>query len=166
MKKKLLIELFIYVVLVVIGIVLLFTYKPKKVEIIIPQDFQIEQKGGVNDAALPFEQWKHWHFRFLVWWTWNDYQEVIRKYKNAKMRGWDNTNCFRSMIIEMTNKYHRSQHCRRHLILFWFRLLFSWHLLGRKIKIKKILCNIYPNKYSSSGSWLDPLSYFNWYIWS
>ncbi|MCK8058410.1 MULTISPECIES: hypothetical protein [unclassified Fusibacter] len=56
MKKKLLIELFIYVLLVVIGIILLFTYKPNKVEIIIPQDFQIEQKGGVNDATIAFEQ--------------------------------------------------------------------------------------------------------------
>ena len=55
MKKKLLIEVFIYVVLVVIGIVLLFTYEPRKVEIIIPQDFQIEQEGGVNDATLPFQ---------------------------------------------------------------------------------------------------------------
>jgi len=40
----------------VIGIVLLLTSEPKKVEIIIMKDFQIEQEGGVNDATLPFEQ--------------------------------------------------------------------------------------------------------------
>ena len=48
MKKKLLIELIIYIVIVVIGIILLFTYKPEKNEIIIPQDFKIEIGRGEN----------------------------------------------------------------------------------------------------------------------
>lgn len=43
-------------VLVVIGIVLLFAFKPREKIIIVPQDFQIEQEGGVNDASLPNEQ--------------------------------------------------------------------------------------------------------------
>lgn len=56
MKKKMVIELIVYMVLVVIGITLLFAYKPREKIIIVPQDFQIEQEGGLNDAAIPNEQ--------------------------------------------------------------------------------------------------------------
>ena len=52
MKKKLLIELFIYAILVVIGVVLLFTQKEDKKPITIPSDFQIEE-GVEKDAAIP-----------------------------------------------------------------------------------------------------------------
>ena len=55
LKKKMIIELIIYMVLVVIGITLLFAYKPREKIIIVPQDFQIEQEGGLNDAAIPNE---------------------------------------------------------------------------------------------------------------
>jgi hypothetical protein len=51
-KKKLLIELIIYVVLVVIGIILLFTYESKEKEIIIPQDFKIEMGRGASNATV------------------------------------------------------------------------------------------------------------------
>jgi len=58
MKKKLLIELIIYAVIVVIGIILLFTYEPKQQEIIIPSDFKIEAEveRGETDVTLPNEQ--------------------------------------------------------------------------------------------------------------
>ena len=45
MKKKLLIELFIYIIVVVIGIVLLLTNKPKEKPLHINSDFKIE---GIN----------------------------------------------------------------------------------------------------------------------
>lgn len=53
MKKKLLIELFVYILLVVIGIILMFLYEPEEKEIIIPQDFKIER--GETDALIYFE---------------------------------------------------------------------------------------------------------------
>lgn len=43
MKKKMVIELLLYIVLVIVGIILMFTYKPDKPEIIMPNDFQIER---------------------------------------------------------------------------------------------------------------------------
>jgi len=46
MKKKLVIEMVIYAVIVVIGIILLFTYEPKEQEIVIPKDFEIQWNGG------------------------------------------------------------------------------------------------------------------------
>ena len=55
MKKKLVIELMIYIVIVVIGIIMLFMYEPKEVDIVLPKDFQIEQEGGINDALIPIE---------------------------------------------------------------------------------------------------------------
>ena len=55
MKKKMIIELIIYMVLVIIGTTLLFAYKPREKIIIVPQDFQIEQEGGLNDAVIPIE---------------------------------------------------------------------------------------------------------------
>lgn len=43
MKKKLLIELFVYVIIVVVGTLLLFTHKPKQNLIEIPSEFKIER---------------------------------------------------------------------------------------------------------------------------
>lgn len=43
MKKKLLIELFVYVIIVVVGTLLLFTHKPKQDPIEIPSEFKIER---------------------------------------------------------------------------------------------------------------------------
>ncbi|MPN61346.1 hypothetical protein [Clostridium sp. C8] len=54
MKKKLLIELFVYVIIVVIGIVLLFTYKPQREPITLPSDFKITQ-GSERNASLPIK---------------------------------------------------------------------------------------------------------------
>ena len=54
LKKILLIELIIYALLVVIGTILLFTYKPKENEIIIPGDFKIEMERGENSASIYF----------------------------------------------------------------------------------------------------------------
>jgi len=45
-KKKLVIEMVIYAVILVIGIILLFTYEPNEQEIVIPKDFEIEWDGG------------------------------------------------------------------------------------------------------------------------
>ena len=53
MKKKLVIELMIYIVIVIIGIIMLFMYEPEDVDIVLPKDFQIEQEGGVNDDFVP-----------------------------------------------------------------------------------------------------------------
>lgn len=55
LKKKLVIELMIYIIIVVIGIIMLFMYEPEKVDIVLPKDFQIQQEGGVNDAFIPIE---------------------------------------------------------------------------------------------------------------
>lgn len=55
LKKKLVIELMIYIVIVVIGIIMLFVYEPKEVKIILPQDFKIEQEWGDKDAFIPIE---------------------------------------------------------------------------------------------------------------
>lgn len=55
LKKKMVIELLVYIVAVVIGIIMLFTYEPKEVKIVIPSDFQVEQTGGANDAFIPIE---------------------------------------------------------------------------------------------------------------
>ncbi|SNT21575.1 hypothetical protein SAMN05446037_10542 [Anaerovirgula multivorans] len=55
LKKKMVIELIIYIVLVVIGVIMLFAYKPRERIIIVPQDFQVEQEGGVRDASIPNE---------------------------------------------------------------------------------------------------------------
>lgn len=52
MKKKLLIELIIYVIMTIIGIILLFTYKPEKEPINIPSDFIITLEGVKNDVAI------------------------------------------------------------------------------------------------------------------
>lgn len=54
LKKKLLIELIIYVVLVIVGIILLFTYEPKERKIIIPNDFKLGIERGEDYAPLYF----------------------------------------------------------------------------------------------------------------
>ncbi|VDN47276.1 conserved protein of unknown function [Petrocella atlantisensis] len=46
MKKKLVIEMVIYAVIVVIGIILMFTYQPEEHEIVIQKDYEIEWNGG------------------------------------------------------------------------------------------------------------------------
>lgn len=46
MKKTMLIEMLFYAVLTVVGIILLFVYKPEKQEIVIPEDFEIQWNGG------------------------------------------------------------------------------------------------------------------------
>lgn len=50
MKKKLVIELFVYIVLVLIGLVVMVFYKPSQPDIIIPNDFEIE-RGNANDLV-------------------------------------------------------------------------------------------------------------------
>lgn len=47
MKKKLLIELFVYVIIVVVGTLLLFTHKPKQNPIEIPSEFKIERNENI-----------------------------------------------------------------------------------------------------------------------
>ncbi|WP_164880675.1 MULTISPECIES: hypothetical protein [Clostridium] len=54
MKKKLLIELFIYIVIVVIGVILLFTYKPKHKPIDIPADYKVAR--GESSAFVSIKQ--------------------------------------------------------------------------------------------------------------
>ncbi|MBC2579377.1 hypothetical protein HGI79_03485 [Clostridium sp. DJ247] len=48
MKKKSLIELFIYIIIVLVGIILLFTFKPQNKPIKIPSDFKIAARGEYN----------------------------------------------------------------------------------------------------------------------
>ena len=55
MKKKTLIELIIYMLIAIIGIILLFTYKPKEIEIHIPSGFEVEALGGDKHASLSVE---------------------------------------------------------------------------------------------------------------
>lgn len=52
MNKKILIELMVYVVILAVGIILLFTYKPKEIEIHILGDYAVEVIGGDTDASL------------------------------------------------------------------------------------------------------------------
>lgn len=53
MKKKLLIELFVYAVILAIGIILLFTYKVKKRYFIIPSEFNYQEVQ--DDAFMPIK---------------------------------------------------------------------------------------------------------------
>ncbi len=53
MKKKLLIEMFVYIMFVILGVILMFTYKPKEIKIVIPNDFRIER--GEENALVYFE---------------------------------------------------------------------------------------------------------------
>lgn len=48
MKKKSLIELFIYIIIVVVGVITLFTFKPEKKAIEIPSDFKIAARSEYN----------------------------------------------------------------------------------------------------------------------
>lgn len=45
-EKKLVIEMIIYAVIVVIGIILMFTYQPEEQEIVIQKDYEIQWNGG------------------------------------------------------------------------------------------------------------------------
>jgi hypothetical protein len=46
-KKKMLIELFIYVAVVIVAFIFLFTYKPKQKPIDVPADYKIS-RGEAN----------------------------------------------------------------------------------------------------------------------
>lgn len=48
MRKESLIELFIYIIIVVVGVIMLFTFKPEKKPIKIPSDFKISARGEYN----------------------------------------------------------------------------------------------------------------------
>ena len=48
MKKKSLIELFIYIIIVVVGITLMFTFRQEKKPIEILSDFKIVVRGEYN----------------------------------------------------------------------------------------------------------------------
>jgi quinol-cytochrome oxidoreductase complex cytochrome b subunit len=50
MRKKMLLELFVYVLVVIIGLILLFTYKPNQKPVDIPSDFKIVRGG--NNAVI------------------------------------------------------------------------------------------------------------------
>lgn len=52
MNKKVLIELIVYMVILAVGLILLFTYKPKELEIHIPGDYAVEVIGGDLDDSL------------------------------------------------------------------------------------------------------------------
>jgi hypothetical protein len=45
MKKTSLIELFIYIIIVVVGVIMLYTFKPEKKPIEIPSDFKIAARS-------------------------------------------------------------------------------------------------------------------------
>jgi hypothetical protein len=45
-RKKLVIEMVIYAVILVIGIILMFTYEPEEQEIVIQKDYEIQWDGG------------------------------------------------------------------------------------------------------------------------
>ena len=51
MKKMKVIEMLFYGALVILGVLMLFTYHPTKDEIRVPRDFQVQWQGGdVNDV--------------------------------------------------------------------------------------------------------------------
>ena len=52
MKKKTLVELFIYVIIVVIGITLLFTNKPNEKPIQNNSDFEIGDQRGADHGTI------------------------------------------------------------------------------------------------------------------
>ncbi len=54
MKKKMLIELFIYVAIVIVAFIFLFTYKPKQKTIDVPSDYKISR--GEANAIISNEQ--------------------------------------------------------------------------------------------------------------
>lgn len=59
MKKKTLIELFIYIIVVIVAITLLMTYKPKQKLINIDSDFKIGDQRGDFSGSIPVQQPKH-----------------------------------------------------------------------------------------------------------
>lgn len=53
MKKSNMIEIMIYVVLIVLGIMALFFLQPKEIEFKIPRQFEIyQQQGGIQSDTL------------------------------------------------------------------------------------------------------------------
>ena len=52
MKRKVLVELFLYIIIVVIGVILLLSQKPRDTPIQINTDFEVvEQRGDVNGSV-------------------------------------------------------------------------------------------------------------------
>ncbi|WDV44055.1 hypothetical protein PV797_10995 [Clostridiaceae bacterium M8S5] len=48
MKKSSMIEIIIYIVLIIFGLIALIFFKPKEIEFEIPKQFEIEYKEGVS----------------------------------------------------------------------------------------------------------------------
>lgn len=59
MKKKIIIELFIYVIVVVVGIALLITSKPEKEPIKINSDFKVGEQRGYSRDSVFVQQPEH-----------------------------------------------------------------------------------------------------------
>jgi hypothetical protein len=59
MKKKIIIELFIYVIFVVVGIALLITSKPEKKPIKINSDFKVGEQRGYSRDSVFMQQSEH-----------------------------------------------------------------------------------------------------------
>ncbi len=53
MKKMLIIELVIYAVITIAGIILMFTYKEERIEFTIPSDFTVQEES--QDAFIPIQ---------------------------------------------------------------------------------------------------------------
>jgi hypothetical protein len=59
MKKKIIIELFIYVIVVVVGIALLITSKPDKNPIKVNSDFKVGEQRGYSRDSVFVQQSEH-----------------------------------------------------------------------------------------------------------
>ena len=59
MKKKIIIELFIYIIIVVVGIALLITSKPEKKPIKIDSDFKVGEQRGYSRDSVSMQQPEH-----------------------------------------------------------------------------------------------------------
>ena len=59
LKKKLLIELFIYVAIVIVSLILFFTYKPKEKPITIPSDFKIVRSESSDFVSIKQSKYRY-----------------------------------------------------------------------------------------------------------
>lgn len=59
MKKKIIIELFIYIIIVIVGIALLITSKPEKKPIKINSDFKVGEQRGYSRDSVSMQQPEH-----------------------------------------------------------------------------------------------------------
>lgn len=59
MKKKIIIELFIYIIIVIVGIALLITSKPEKEPIKINSDFKVGEQRGYSRDSVSMQQPEH-----------------------------------------------------------------------------------------------------------